>query len=244
MLENIRIALLIKQNGEDNMKVGLIGLGRMGQILAKKIAGQAELCVFDRGEGRARRLADQLGVSAADRLADIARREAVILALPDQEVLRCIQYFNRLSQPLAVISVATNVSQQALEEAARPPVRCISVKFIAHAGEMALGAEPVIIVNEKPEELAEIAADLFSAVGRVIVGRSDMVSSVNIAAAEAALTAAVQIEENLRLQGITDEFIVKSAIRQVAAGILKAYANNDLGPFARKVVQSLKVKLT
>lgn len=224
------------------MNVGLVGLGRMGQVLAKKLAGRGNLCVFDRGFGRARRLADELNISAADCLADIVEQDAVILALPEQEVLRCIQYFNQLKQSLVVINVATNVSQQALNETAELPVRGIGVKFIGHAGEMALGLEPVIVVEEKPAELAEFAANLFRPVGTVMFGRSDMVSVINGAAAEAALTAAVQIEKTLRFQGVNNEDMIKSAIRQVAAGILKAYANNDLGPFAQKVVDSLNLK--
>jgi len=225
------------------MDVGLVGVGRMGEVLARKLAGHVNLYLLDRDLCRIQQLAAELNVSVANNLAEIAQLGRVILAVPDREVISCIKDFNEMKQPLVVINVATNVAQRVLNEIAASHIKCIGVKLIAHAGEMALGLEPVIIVNERPPELVNEAVALFQPVGKVVVGRADVVSSVNIAAAEAALAAAVQIEENLHLQGITDPLIIKSAIRQVAAGILKAYANNDLGPFARDVVQALKAKL-
>jgi pyrroline-5-carboxylate reductase len=225
------------------MDVGLVGIGRMGEVLARKLAGVVNLYLLDRDLCRTQQLAAELNVSAANNLAEIAQLGRVILAVPDREVISCLKDFNEMKQPLVVINVATNVAQRVLNEIAAAHIKCIGVKLIAHAGEMALGLEPVIIVNERPPELVNEAVALFQPVGKVVIGRADVVSSVNIAAAEAALAAAVQIEENLHLQGITDPLIIKSAIRQVAAGILKAYANNDLGPFARDVVQSLKAKL-
>lgn len=225
------------------MDVGLVGIGRMGEVLARKLAGIVNLYLLDRDLCRTQQLAAELNVSAANNLAEIAQLGRVILAVPDREVISCLKDFNEMKQPLVVINVATNVAQRVLNEIAAAHIKCIGVKLIAHAGEMALGLEPVIIVNERPPELVDEAVALFQPVGKVVVGRADVVSSVNMAAAEAALAAAVQIEENLHLQGITDPLIIKSAIRQVAAGILKAYANNDLGPFARDVVQALKAKL-
>lgn len=225
------------------MDVGLIGIGRMGEVLARRLAGHVQLWLLDRDRSRAQQLANELNVSVAGSLAEVAKLGIVILSVPDREVISCIKDFNQMQQPLVVINVATNVAQRVLNETAAAHIKCIGVKLVGHANEIALGMEPVIIVNERPPELVETAVELFRLVGHVTVGRADLVSSINITAAEAALSAAVQIEENLHLQGITDELIIKSAIRQVAAGILKAYANNDLGPFARDVVQALKAKI-
>ncbi len=225
------------------MKIGLVGIGRMGFVLAGKLAPYAELWLFDQHGGQIQAAKENFNVKIADNLDQIADTGLVILAVPAQQVVSCIKEFNRRERPLIVINIATSVAQRILSETALPHVRCISVKFIAHAGEMALGAKPVIIVNDEPPELVETALTIFSQIGAVIVGRADTVSSINSVAAGAALAAAVQIEENLRLQGITDRLIVESAIRQVAAGVMKGYANNDLGPFARDIVHTLKAKL-
>jgi hypothetical protein len=69
-----------------------------------------------------------------------------------------------------------------------------------------------------------------------------MVTAINTIAAEKAVEAGVLIEETLKAEGYNDPVMIQSAISQVGAGILKAYANNDLGPFAQEVAQKVKMK--
>lgn len=225
------------------MQVGLIGIGRMGRVLAQRLKDHVELTIYDRDPENMAVTQKELGVRTASGLEDLAGLGAVILAVPDPEVINCIKDFNQLKTPMVIINIATNVAQHVLEETAAKHVRCIGVKFVGHAGEMALGLTPVIIVNERPAELTDVVKKIFAPVGQVMVGKADIVSYINTSAAEKALEAAVNIEEGLKQQGITDPDIIKSAIRQVAAGILKAYADQDLGPFARQVVRAVKAKL-
>jgi hypothetical protein len=49
--------------------------------------------------------------------------------------LKALSYY--LKVPV-VINIATNVAQHVLEEAAGKQMKCISAKFIGHAGEMVL----------------------------------------------------------------------------------------------------------
>lgn len=223
--------------------IGLIGIGRMGRVLAQKLSGRVGLKIYDREEARLQAAAAELGVTVAADLAELAELGIVILAVPDREVISLIKDFNQLHKPVAVINVATNVAQHALEAAAARQVACIGAKFVGQASEMALGAEPVIIVNEKPAELAVLVQEIFAPVGKIIIGQADQVTYINTLAAEKALTAAVLIEDTLRCQAAVDADIIKSAIRQVAAGILKAYADDDLGPFAREIVRAVRTKM-
>ncbi|MBP2663636.1 MAG: hypothetical protein H6Q71_1584 [Firmicutes bacterium] len=223
--------------------IGLIGVGRMGRVLAGKLAGHVKLTIFDREDSRLQAVAEELGVAAAASLEELAELGIIILAVPDREVLSLIKDFNQLHQPVRIINVATNVAQHVLESAAAKQVICIGAKFVAQASEMALGAEPVIIVNERPAELALLVQDIFAPVGKIIIGNADVVTYINTQAAEKALTAAVLIEEALRCQPYASADIIKSAIRQVASGVLKAYADDDLGPFAREIVRAIRAKL-
>ncbi len=225
------------------MQVGLIGIGRMGRELARRLRDHVELTIFDRDAAFLATMQNELGIPAAASIDEIAAIGTVVLAVPDPEVINCIKDFNQLKAPITVINIATNVAKHVLEETAVPPVRCIGVKFVGQAGEMALGLDPVVVIDSQPAELVPIAREIFAAVGQVIVGKADIVSLVNNIAGEKALEAAVHIEESLRQQGITDPAIVKSAIRMVAAGILKAYADQNLGPFARQIVRAVRAKM-
>lgn len=225
------------------MPVGLVGVGRMGRALAARLADHVELVLFDRDSTQLTMVAGEYKIKIADSLEDMAALGTVILAVPDREVISCIKLFNQLSRPLTVINIATNVDRHVLRETAGRNVKCISAKIIGQADEMMAGQRPVIMVDDHPVELVASTAEIFSKAGDVIIGRADLVAQINRMAAERVLTAAVTIEETLREQNITDQAIIKNAIGQVAVGILKAYANSDLGPFAREIVQAVRSKM-
>ncbi len=224
------------------MRIGLVGIGRMGKVLAKELRHDRELYLFDRNVEQMEMVAKELNVVAVNNLEEIAKVGAVILAVPDHEVVSCIKVFNQIKEPLIVINIATNVAQHMLEKIAAPHVKCICIKFIGHADEMALGEKPVIIINQFPDDIVPQMIEIFQSIGLVIVGRADLVQTINSIAAEKALEAAVGIEEILKQKDITNQAMVKSAIKQVAAGILKAYADGNMGPFAREIVHSVKSK--
>ena len=225
------------------MKLGIVGIGRMGKVLTSLLAKQVDLYIFDRNLDQMNGVAAEFNVSTVDTLEEMADLDMVILAVPDPEVVSCIKVFNTIKKPLRVINIATNVGQDMLNHIAAVHVKCICAKFVGHADEIALGHSPVIIVNQFPPELVTQTVEIFQFVGQVIVGKADLVQAINTVAAQKAIEAAVNIEDILKQQNITDPAIIKSAIRQVASGIMKAYANGNLGPFAREIVHSVKTRI-
>ncbi|MDF2633542.1 MAG: oxidoreductase coenzyme F420-dependent [Pelosinus sp.] len=225
------------------MKIGLVGIGRMGKVLTSLLAEQVDLYIFDRNLDQMNGVAAEFNVSTIATLEEMADLDIIILAVPDPEVVSCIKVFNTIEKPLRVINIATNVGQDMLNHIAAPHVKCICAKFVGHADEIALGHSPVIIVNQFPPELVAQTVEIFQFVGQVIIGKADLVHAINTVAAQKAIEAAVSIEDALKQKNITDPAIIKSAIRQVAAGIMKAYANGNLGPFAREIVHSVKTRI-
>ncbi len=224
------------------MKVGIVGIGRMGKVLAEKFVEHFDVIIYDRNIDDCKICLKNMNIQVAETFLELIQAEIVILAVPDHEVINIVKEFNHVTNKLSIISIATNVSQSVLSETAKPEIKCINVKIIGHATEMALGAKPLIIVNYAPKELVDTAIELFSHVGDVRIGKADIVTVVNRIAAKAAVNAAVEIEKTLYFQGISDPEIIKIAISQVASGIVKAYAYGDLGPFAREIVRAVKTK--
>lgn len=215
----------------------------MGRVLAGRMKEYAEVLIFDRDPERLAVVAGELAVPVAAGIEELADIGTVILAIPDREVVSLIKDFNLIKKPLVVINIATNVAQLVLEETAQKHVRCTGVKMICHAGEITVEQRPVVIINDKPADLIPLARELFEPIGDILVGKADSVTAINTIAAQKALEAAVDIEETLIRGGVTDSNVIKSAIRQVAAGILKAYTADDLGPFAREIVRAIRAKL-
>ena len=223
------------------MKAGIIGAGRMGKILAERLAGRQDVFLYDADPAAAQAAAQALGLRAAADLAGEAA-DVLVLAVPDAAVKPCIEMLLAQQTTAMVFSVATNISREMLAEMAGASLRALNVKIIGHAGEMGRGGQPVIVVDEADPALAAVAAELFAPVGRVLVAEADLVKTINSVATEEALKAAVAIEQALCAAGIDDPAMIGGALSVVAPGVLKAYAEDDLGPFARGIVCALRDK--
>ena len=223
------------------MKAGIIGAGRMGKILAERLAGRHEVFLYDADPAAAQVAAQALGLRAAANLAGESA-DALVLAVPDAAVRPCIEMLLAQQTTALVFSVATNISREILAEMAGAALRCLNVKIIGHAGEMSRGGQPVIVVDKADPALAAVAAELFAPVGSVVVAEADLVKTINVIATEQALKAAVAIEQALCAAGIDDRKMMDGALSVVAPGVLKAYAEDDLGPFARGIVCALRAE--
>jgi 3-hydroxyisobutyrate dehydrogenase-like beta-hydroxyacid dehydrogenase len=221
------------------MKVGIVGTGRMGRNLAERMSTRHEVVLYDSEPAAARAVADSLQVRSAGSLAemDVA---AFVLAVPDSAVKACVDRLVELQTPTLILSVATNISREILREIAGDKANCLNVKIIGHAGEMSRGAQPVIVIDQGRPDQVEIAWQLFEPVGNVVVGEADLVKTINVIATQQALKAAVEIERQLERAGVTDPVLVQGALIQVAPGVFKAFAENDLGPFGRGLVAQLR----
>ena len=223
------------------MKIGVLGIGRMGRILAERMAEMHTVTLFDADFAAAQAAASSLHLRAAASLADLDA-EAVVLAVPDSAVGECVENLRATGKTLPLFSVATNISRERLAAFDKQEGLCLNVKIIGHAGEMSRGARPILVADSAPPDLAELACKVFAPVGTVIVGDADKVRQINSLATEAALQAGVALEASLRDAGVTDGRMIKAALTLVAPGVLRAYAEDDLGPFARGIVDALRGK--
>ena len=223
------------------MRIGMIGAGRMGRILAARMALEHEVVMYDADVSGAKKVADALRLTAVASLAEM-NVDAVVLAVPDSAVESCIMKLRDVDKPWTVFSVATNISREMLAAMAEEKVSCLNVKIIGHAGEMSRGQNPVVVIDEGAIDIVREAQQIFASVGTVLVGNADQVKRINSVATEEALKAAVAIERELLLAGITDPEKLRGALSQVAPGVLRSYAEDDLGPFARGIVKALHDK--
>ena len=221
------------------MKITVVGSGRMGKILAGAMSGENEVALYDADRENAERVAGALNLRALATMTEAAA-DAIVLAVPDQAVAACVAEFVRTGQAWNIFSVATNISREMLAALASGDVRCLNVKIIGHAGEMSRGSRPVLVIDRGAARLVELAQQVFAAVGVLTVGEADQVRRINNVATTEALRAAVEVERALQQEGITDPAVIRGALSQVAPGVVRAYAENDLGPFAREIVARIR----
>ena len=211
----------------------------MGKILAAALAGRHEMALYDADRESAASVAGSLKLRALATMAE-AVADAVVLAVPDKAVASCVAELARTGRAWNVFSVATNISREMLAGMAGGGVRLLNVKIIGHAGEMSRGSRPVLVIDRGEADLVELARQVFAPVGALVVGAADQVQRINSVATAEALRAAVAVESGLQKEGITDPALVRGALAQVAPGVLRAYAEDDLGPFAREIVAKIR----
>ena len=211
----------------------------MGKILAAALAGRHEMALYDADRESAASVAGSLKLRALATMAE-AVADAVVLAVPDKAVASCVAELARTGRDWTVFSVATNISREMLAGMAGGGVRLLNVKIIGHAGEMSRGSRPVLVIDRGEADLVELARQVFAPVGALVVGEADQVQRINSVATAEALRAAVAVESGLQKEGITDPALVRGALAQVAPGVLRAYAEDDLGPFAREIVAKIR----
>ncbi len=221
------------------MEISVIGAGRMGRILAARMSAEHEVSVFDANRQDAIAVAESLKLKVIDSLAEMDA-DAVVLAVPDSSVGLCINELQKNLKRWNVFSVATNISREMLAAMPGENVRCLNVKIIGHAGEMNRGSQPVIVIDNGDNEMVQMAQQIFGLVGKVLCGEADQVKQINSVATEEALKAAVEIERILTAAGIVDPELIRGALSQVGPGVLRAYAEDDLGPFARNIVNAIR----
>jgi pyrroline-5-carboxylate reductase len=156
-------------------RMAVVGAGKMGEALIRglieaKALAPDRIAVTTGSRERARQLATQLGVRAAESNTDAVRgSDVVVLAVKPQQVGPVVDEVARDLQPeQLLISVAASVGTPFIEKrlsAAIPVVRAMpnTAALIKRAiTGIARGA------HARPEHL-EIARAIFSAVGRVVV---------------------------------------------------------------------------
>lgn len=222
----------------DRLSVFVAGSGRMGEILAGSMSKKHEVAIYDRDEEKGRLVAERTGIRFCSPADSLPRADVVVLALPPLVTARALESMCPLLQPEAVvINIATTVSRDDLRPVLDGKGHLVGAKIVGHYREM--GERPAILVDAETEKGRQAAVLLFSDLGTVLPGDERLVQLINTVATREAFRAAVHIEELLREAGV-DERLISSAIRVVAAGSVKAYAEGDIGPFARDLIKEIR----
>ena len=219
--------------------VGIIGIGRMGAQLAKIFADHCDLWLYDQDSKRSDAVAKELGVKTAQ-YADLFSLEALVVALPTPVMETAFeQLAGKVKKNQVLVNIATTQPKEPLEAIIGNKAKVISAKIIGHAYEIAQGEKPIVVVDGEDYSSVQKVVELFKNLGEVVTGDEAIVPKLNSMASAEGIKAAYIIKEAMQAEGIPMEFW-KAAVRNVAAGTMKAYASGDAGPFARQVIAEME----
>lgn len=219
--------------------VAIIGAGRMGSFIARKLNSQYNIILIDKDLRKCGLLAKEISAIATDSYSLLALSDYVILALPADAIHQAISELKSvLQQQQVVINVSTNTEKIALD-----PLKKLSkiaaAKIMGHAQHMASTGElPLIVIDSEDITIRNRVAKIFSLLGTVCFGDEILVKNINNIASEEAIRAALNIMKRLEEINIPPEYI-SFAIRNVACGTMSAFALGEGGPFVQKLIQKI-----
>ncbi|MFI4867791.1 MAG: NAD(P)-dependent oxidoreductase [Steroidobacterales bacterium] len=168
------------------MKVGFIGLGRMGAAMAANLvkAGH-EVTVYNRTPERARALAT-LGARVAQRVADACRGEAVITMLANDEAVRSVVFdqdgvlasAGRGAVHISMSTISVSLSGQLAAAHAAAAQRFIAAPVFGRPE--AAAAAQLFIVAAGARAAVDDCAALFTAIGQRLFYLGDEPSAANL----------------------------------------------------------------
>jgi len=215
----------------------IIGSGRMGSFLARKLSGNYQVYVYDRVREAAESLSQSSNALVVDKT-ELNKADLVILALATDIIPQAIEEVDSYLAPGAVlVNIATTFSHIDLNTKRNK----VSAKIVGHAKEMALGEKPVIVIEGDDNASKEMVKGVFQNIGNVFEAPTNLVSKINTISSRFGIIAALEIKKALGEMDIEEE-IITAAIRNVAAGTMKAFAVGDVGPFAINIINEFQAK--
>jgi 3-hydroxyisobutyrate dehydrogenase-like beta-hydroxyacid dehydrogenase len=168
------------------MKVGFIGLGRMGTAMAANLlkAGH-EVTVYNRSSDKTRALST-LGARVAASIADACRGEAVITMLANDEAVHSVVFDDagvlaslaRGGLHISMSTISVGLSAQLTAAHATAGQRFIAAPVFGRPD--AAAAAQLFIVAAGARSAVDACAPLFSAMGQKVFNLSDEPSAANL----------------------------------------------------------------
>lgn len=218
--------------------VAIVGTGRMGGVLARKLSKNYSLILVDKDIRRCGLLAQELGTLGTGEYSILSEADFIIMALPAtamKDALEKIKPF--LKKEHILINISTDTGRE-MFDSVKESCRIISAKIIGHALSINSGELPLILISGEDEIALRRSAKIFGNIGVVNFGHENIVREINSIASFEGIKAAYNIQKKLRKLNIPDDYI-SFAIRNVACGTMNAFALQDMGPFAQEIIKRL-----
>ncbi|MFI8083909.1 NAD(P)-binding domain-containing protein [Kitasatospora sp. NPDC086009] len=217
--------------------IAVVGLGRLGSVLADRLAERFPVLLNDSDPAVARRVAAELSLPDMDQREILSAADTVLLCVPPQETAAALRRLAALTEQVGrralFVNMATSVPTEDLPDLG---VEVVGLKPVCQFTAVALGLKTVLVTSapRRIGLLRTLAADL----GEVVLGPEACVGPANRAATKAALRACAELAAELTGRGLPTD-IVRAAIRNVFVGTALDYPPSDANPYTRSVLEEI-----
>jgi pyrroline-5-carboxylate reductase len=225
--------------GVIRLKVAIVGVGKMGTLLAHRIPGSVRKVIIGRRKGEATALADEVGGIASDQFSAVRGARVIFLAVGRTAAAQIAAEIEPFAEPTTLlVNMATDLPTSDLQ-AEYPNLRFAAAKVIGHADEMRRGSPGIVLLDRIDSEGEATLRSLLDGLGPVTVGTEAQALAANTAVIEVMAAAQRELHERLSAIGLATE-LRQAAIGTTGPGVIRALALGEVGPFARSVLARLQ----
>ncbi|KJS82661.1 MAG: hypothetical protein JM58_14420 [Peptococcaceae bacterium BICA1-8] len=216
------------------MKTLVLGAGRMGSSVIKYLASKGELLVYDRNEDKIEVLKNEFNLSI--RLAsfdDLFDTDYLFMVISADGVRGFLEeHIKELKPGATVVNMATALPNEGFFTFKRynKRVNLVQAKIVGHYKELELEPLVLFLEGENKEQVADILRDW----GKLYFMDTDIVHHINGEAVKQAISAVEHMKGHIVHFRLPKE-VETALLRNVLAGTLKAYAEDDIGPYFNNV---------
>lgn len=223
------------------ISVGIVGIGRFGQAIARRLPSDINLCLADKASSRARRLAKELSASAVSVREVFSKSDVVLLILPPLSICPLVRKYSPAMKPNAIlVNMATSVKTDRVRKTIqRKDIKIIGAKPVGQAYAISRGYKAMFISSTRKSPLLDLLKYLFASIGKVIVTDEMLAEKINAEATRAGLCLAIDLRKKLKKIYCSKE-IIDVAVNTVAVGTIQDYPLKEYNPYIRKILKELR----
>ena len=210
------------------INVGIIGVGRLGQAVARRLAPNVNLLLADKVTARANKLASELTAKAKTVKEAFLKSDVLLLLLSPSDICPLVKKYSKTMKSNALlVNMATSLAtEEVRKEIEREDIRVAGAKLIGQAYAILKGYQAIFILSTGDPCVVDLLEYLFSPIGKIIVGDEMLAGRINTEATRFGLRLAIDLRKQLEKICSSKE-IIDIAIKTVAVGTIQDYPPNE-----------------
>jgi len=227
----------------NDIKVGVIGVGKLGKVIAKKIPSDISLYVCDLNEEIAKVVSSNISCFCNKTEAIIKDCDYLFLALPPNVITKfCTENSHMFKANSVLLNLATSVdTEEIITNINRADISIIGLKPVCQSTALEQGQKVIFVTSSDNQKQHDILKYLLVNMGTILIGDEMMVRDINEIATKRAMELIINLKNELMEIGINED-IVEVAIKTVAVGTLLDYPYKDVNGYIANILNKYNLK--
>lgn len=223
------------------MNVGVLGCGKMGSVVAKKLPDDVNKIIVDRNQEKLEALSKSIDCKYSTSIDILADADIVAVILPESEVNKNVESICEIAKDKAIIlNMSTNGAVDDLIKQKYKSINIVETKIIGQSSMIEKFKAPsAIVIGSEDEDIVEKIKYIFKDFSYVESGDVEKVPLAVQTATRQAIITCMDLKEKLNALDV-DTSWQEALFKCVLNGTIGSFMDDTLGPFARKIVKEIE----